>query len=168
LHKWLSAPIGTGVLYVRKDRIQKHWALMAAPESLDKNIRKFEEIGTHPAAMHNATLQALEFHEQIGAERKFARLRYLKNRWAERLSKVPGARVLVELAPNQSGGFGTIHFDTIEPGKLYEALLTNYNILVTPISGPGFNGIRVSSNVYTSPDEIDQFCAAVEAIVPRA
>ena len=155
-------------MYVRKDRIEKHWALMAAPESLDKNIRKFEEIGTHPAAMHNATLQALEFHEQIGAERKFARLRYLKNRWAERLSKVPGARVLVELEPNQSGAFGTIHFDTLEPGKLYEVLVNKYNIVVTPITGPGFNGIRVSSNVYTSPDEIDQFCAAVEATVARA
>jgi selenocysteine lyase/cysteine desulfurase len=167
LHKWLSAPIGTGLLYVRKDRIEKHWALMAAPESLDKNIRKFEEIGTHPAAMHNATLQALEFHEQIGAERKFARLRYLKNRWAERLSKVPGAKVLVELEPNQSGAFGTIHFDSIEPGKLCDALLNQYNIVATPITGPGFNGVRVSSNVYTSPEEIDQFSAAVEASVPR-
>jgi selenocysteine lyase/cysteine desulfurase len=168
LHKWLSAPIGTGMLYVRKDRIEKHWALMAAAESMDKNIRKYEEIGTHPAAMHNATLQALEFYQQMGAERKFARLRYLKNRWAERLSKVPGAKMLVSLNPNQSGAFGTIHFDSIEPGKLYEALLGKYNILVTPITGPGFNGIRVSSNVYTSPDEIDQFSAAVEAIVPRA
>ena len=167
LHKWLSAPIGTGLLYVRKDRIEKHWALMAAPQSLDKNIRKFEEIGTHPAAMHNATLQALEFYEQIGAERKFARLRYLKNRWAERLSKVSGAKVLVELEPNQSGAFGTIHFDSIEPGKLCDALLNQYNIVATPIAGPGFNGIRVSSNVYTPPEEIDQFCAAVEAIVPR-
>ena len=89
LHKWLSAPIGTGMLYVRKDRIEKHWALMAAPPSMDKNIRKYEEIGTHPAAMHNATLQALEFHEQIGADRKFARLCYLKNRWAERLAQTP-------------------------------------------------------------------------------
>ena len=168
LHKWLSAPIGTGMLYVRKDRIENHWALMAAPPSMDKNIRKFEEIGTHPAAMHNATLQALEFHEQIGAERKFARLRYLKNRWAERLSKVPGARVLVELGPNQSGAFGTIHFDTIDPAKLSDALLNKYNIFVVPIKGPGLDGIRVSANVYTSPEEIDQFCAAVEAIVPRA
>ena len=168
LHKWLSAPIGTGMLYVRKDRIEKHWALMAAPPSMDKNIRKFEEIGTHPAAMHNATLQALEFHDQIGAERKFERLRYLKNRWAERLSKVPGAKVLVELDPNQSGAFGTIHFDTIEPAKLSDALLSKYNIFVVPIKGPGFDGIRVSSNVYTSPGEIDQFCAAVESIVPRA
>jgi selenocysteine lyase/cysteine desulfurase len=168
LHKWLSAPIGTGMLYVRKDRIEKHWALMAAPPSMDKNIRKFEEIGTHPAAMHNATLQALEFHEQIGAERKFARLRYLKNRWAERLSQLPGARMLVGLDPNQSGAFGTIHFDTIEPGKLGDALLAKYNIFVTPITGPGFNGIRVSSNVYTSTEEIDQFCDAVAAIVPRS
>ena len=168
LHKWLSAPIGTGVLYVRKDRIEKHWALMAAPESMDKNIRKFEEIGTHPAAMHNATMQALEFHEMLGHERKFARFRYLKNRWADRLSKVPGAKMLVGQAPNQSGAFGTIHFDTIEPGKLGEALMAKHNILVTPITGPGISGIRVSANVYTSVEEIDRFCEAVEAVVPRA
>jgi isopenicillin-N epimerase len=168
LHKWLSAPIGTGMLYVRKDRIEKHWALMAAPPSMDKNIRKYEEIGTHPAAMHNATMQALEFHEQIGAERKFARLCYLKNRWAERLGKVPGAKVLVSLDPAQSGAFGTIHFDTIEPGKLGDALLSKYNIFVTPITAPFLNGIRVSANVYTSTAEIDRFCDAVEATVPRA
>ena len=168
LHKWLSAPIGTGMLYVRKERIEKHWALMAAPESMDKNIRKFEEIGTHPAAMHNATLQALEFHEHIGAERKFARLRYLKQRWAERLTQVPGAKMLVNLDANQSGAFGTIHFDTVAPGKLADALLTKYNILVTPIVAPSLNGIRVSANVYTSTEEIDQFCEAVAAIVPRA
>jgi isopenicillin-N epimerase len=168
LHKWLSAPIGTGMLYVRKDRIEKHWALMAAPPSMDKNIRKYEEIGTHPAAMHNATLQALEFHEQIGAERKFARLCYLKNRWAERLGKVPGAKVLVGLDPAQSGAFGTIHFDTMEPGRLGDALLSQYNIFVTPITAPFLNGIRVSANVYTSTAEIDRFCEAVEAVVSRS
>src|SRR6266702_4442510 len=139
LHKWLSAPIGTGMLYVRKDRIEKHWALMAAPESLDKNIRKFEEIGTHPAAMHNATIQALEFHEQIGAERKFTRLRYLKQRWAERLGKVPGARMLVGLDAEHSGAFGTMHFETMDPRNLSDALLTKYNILVVPIVGPRLN-----------------------------
>jgi selenocysteine lyase/cysteine desulfurase len=168
LHKWLSAPIGTGVLYVRKDRIEKHWALMAAPASMDKDIRKFEEIGTHPAAMHNAILQALEFYEHIGAERKFARLRYLKQRWAERLSKLSGARMLVGLDAGHSGAFGTIHFATIEPARLTDALLAKYDILVTPITGPGFNGIRVSPNVYTSAAEIDRFCDAVETIVPRS
>ena len=168
LHKWLSAPIGTGMLYVRKDRIEKHWALMAAPESMDKDIRKYEEIGTHPAAMHNATLQALEFHEQIGAERKFTRLRYLKQRWAERLSKLPGAQMLVGLDAEHSGAFGTMHFETMDPRKLSDVLLTKYSILVVPIVGPRLNGIRVSPNVYTSTAEIDRFCDAVETIVPRA
>ncbi|MGH9743623.1 MAG: aminotransferase class V-fold PLP-dependent enzyme, partial [Candidatus Acidiferrum sp.] len=168
LHKWLSAPIGTGMLYVRKDRIEKHWALMAAPQSMDKNIRKYEEIGTHPAALHNAILQALEFHEQIGDERKYARLRYLKNRWAERLGKVPGAQVLVGLQPDLSGAFGTIQFETMEPRKLSDVLLAKYNIFVVPIVTPAFHGIRVSSNVYTSSAEIDRFCEAVETIVPRA
>ncbi|HLV85336.1 MAG TPA: aminotransferase class V-fold PLP-dependent enzyme [Candidatus Sulfotelmatobacter sp.] len=165
LHKWLSAPIGTGLLYVRKDRIEKHWALMAAPPSMDKDIRKYEEIGTHPAAMHNATMQALEFHEQIGDERKFARLRYLKQRWAERLSKLQGARMLSGLHPDQSGAFATIHFDNWPPGKLADALLSQYNIFVTPITGPNFDGIRVSSNVFTSPEEIDHFCDAVAEVV---
>ncbi len=165
LHKWLSAPIGTGVLYVRKDRIEKHWPLMAAPDSMNKNIRKFEEIGTHPAAMHNAILQSLEFYEHLGAQRKFARLRYLKQRWAERLTRIPGAKMLVRLEPNQSGAFGTIQFASLDAGKLGGELMSKYKILVTPITGPGYNGIRVSPNVYTSLDEIDRFADAVENII---
>jgi selenocysteine lyase/cysteine desulfurase len=168
LHKWLSAPIGTGMLYVRKDRIEKHWALMAAPESMDKNIRKYEEIGTHPAAMHNATLQALEFHEQLGADRKFARLRYLKNRYAERLSQHPAGRMLVGLDADQSGAFGTIHFETMDARKLADALMDKHSIFIVPIVTPFLNGIRVSPNVYTSTAEIDRFCDAVETTVPRA
>ncbi|MCU1287156.1 MAG: aminotransferase, class [Acidobacteriales bacterium] len=166
LHKWLSAPVGTGVLYVRKDRIEKTWALMPAAPSQDKDIRKFEEIGTHPAAMHNGILQALAFHENIGADRKFARLRFLKQRWAERLSKIPGCTVLVKLDPNLSGAFGTVQFDGVDAGKLGGVLLSKYKILVTPIGGPGFNGLRICPNVYTSLDEIDKFCQAVEETIP--
>lgn len=163
LHKWLSAPIGTGMLYVRKDRIEKHWALMAAPPSMDKNIRKFEEIGTHPAAMHNAILQALEFHNQIGDERKWQRFRYLKQRWADRLTRLPGARLTVDLGPQHSGAFATIEFKGVDSGKLTGELMSKYQIRVTPIGGPGFNGIRISPNVYTSLAEVDRFSAAVEA-----
>ena len=167
LHKWLSAPIGTGMLYVRKDRIARHWALMAAPPSMDANIRKFEEIGTHPAAMHNGILQALQFHEHMGDERKFARLRYLKQRWAERLTQIRGARLLVRLEPNQSGAFGTIHFEGVDAGKLGASLMSEYKIHVTPITGPGIDGIRISPNVYTSLAEIDRFCDAVEKTVAK-
>jgi selenocysteine lyase/cysteine desulfurase len=167
LHKWLSAPIGTGVLFVRKDRIEKHWALMASPAAMDNNIRKFEEIGTHPAAMHNGALEALQFHEAIGAERKFARLRYLKQRWATRLSQVPGARMMVGLDPDQSGAFATIHFPGVDANKFTETLLEKHNIFTTPIVSPGFNGVRVSSNVYTSVGEIDRFCEAAEGLLRK-
>ena len=81
LHKWLLAPIGTGFLYVRKERQKSLWPLMAAPASMDENVRKYEEIGTHPAANHNAIAAAMAFHRAIGAERKAARLRFLRDRW---------------------------------------------------------------------------------------
>ena len=86
LHKWMLAPIGTGFLYVRKNRIKSLWPLMAADAKQDDDIRKFEEIGTHPAANHNAIAEAIVFHRGIGAERKSARLRYLRDRWMKRLS----------------------------------------------------------------------------------
>src|SRR5262249_8708221 len=86
LHKWLFAPIGTGVLNVRKDKQKKSWPLMAAPPKMDEDIRKYEEIGTHPAANHNAIAAAMAFHRGIGAERKAARLRWLRDRWAKRLT----------------------------------------------------------------------------------
>ncbi len=87
LHKWLLAPIGTGFLYVRKARLESIWPLMAAPPDMDRNIRKYEEIGTHPAANHNAIAAALAFHQSIGDERKAARLRYLRDRWARPLQQ---------------------------------------------------------------------------------
>jgi isopenicillin-N epimerase len=153
------------VLYVRRDRIEKTWPLMAAGPSQDKDIRKFEEIGTHPAAMHNGILEALAFYESIGVERKWARQRYLKERWARRLEKSVGAKMLARVEPEHSGAFATVHFDGIDSGKLGNLLLSKYSIFVTPITGPGFDGLRVSPNVYTSLDEIDRFCEAVETIV---
>src|SRR5215510_15168236 len=106
LHKWLLAPHGTGMLYVRRTKIAKLWPLMAAPTSMAENIRKFEEIGTHPAANHNAIGEALTFHDSIGAERKAARLRYLRERWSRRLERLPGAQILTAYDPAQSCGLG--------------------------------------------------------------
>jgi selenocysteine lyase/cysteine desulfurase len=165
LHKWLSAPIGTGMLYVRRDRIEKTWPLMAAAPSQDKDIRKFEEIGTHPAAMHNGILEALAFYERLGVERKWARQTFLKRRWADRLQKSVGAKLVARVEPEHSGAFATVHFEGVDPGKLGNLLLEKYNIFVTPIGGPGFNGLRISPNVYTSVDEVDQFGDAVEQIL---
>ena len=168
LHKWLLAPIGTGFLYVRKEKQKKLWPLMAANVSQDNDIRKYEEIGTHPAANHNAISAALAFHRGIGAERKIARLRYLRDRWAKRLTaESPRVHVLTPLDPKQSGALALFNVDGLDFGKLGAWLMANYRIVNTPILHPEFNGIRITPNVYTTLDEIDTFTDAVTRAITK-
>ncbi len=165
LHKWLCAPHGTGFLYVRKSKIKTLWPLMAADQKQDEDIRKFEEIGTHPAANHNAIAEALTFHEGIGMERKAARLRYLKNRWAQRLEAHKGVKILTPYDPQQSCGLANFFVEGLDPIKLGSHLWDKYRIIVTPIVHDEFKGIRVTPNVYTTLADIDTFCEAVEKVL---
>jgi selenocysteine lyase/cysteine desulfurase len=168
LHKWLLAPHGTGFLYVRRTKIAKVWPLMAAPATMTENVRKFEEIGTHPAAHHNAIGEALTFHHSIGVERKAARLRYLRERWTRRLERLPGARSLTSPDPEQSCGLGLLSIQGADPGKLTNTLWEKYGILVIPIATQGeYAGLRITPNIYTTLEEIDTFCAAIEKEVKK-
>ena len=164
LHKWLLAPIGAGFLYVRKDRIEKHWALQPAGVGQAKDIRKFEEIGTHPAANHNAISEALVFTRTIGMERKAARLRYLRNRWAERLMKNPKIVLHTPLDPTLSCAIGTVQIKGVPTGDVGAKIWEKQRILATPIVHPEFEGLRVTPNVYTTLDEIDIFADAMEKL----
>lgn len=165
LHKWLLAPHGTGFLYVRRDKIEKLWPLMAAPESMKGNIRKFEEIGTHPAANHNAIAEALTFHNGIGGERKAARLRYLRDRWMRRLEGQPGVNLNTSFDPAMSCGLANVGVEGMEPGKITSELWKTGHIIVTPIGHPACTGIRVTPNVYTTLEEVDRFSEALEKII---
>ncbi len=164
LHKWLYAPIGTGFLYVRKDKQKALWPLMAASPSQDNDIRKFEEIGTHPQANFNAIAAAIVFHRGIGADRKIARMRWLRDRWAKRLLAEGNGRVkvLTPLDSPNGGGIGFFNVDGIDPVKLGSWLYSKHNIVTTPIvHEKEFAGIRVTPNVYTQPQEIDVFAEKV-------
>ena len=168
LHKWLLAPIGTGFLYVRKSRQKSLWPLMAAPASMDENVRKYEEIGTHPAANHNAIAAALAFHRAIGGERKVARLRYLRDRWAKRLlAESSRVRVLTPLEGKQAGGLALFNVDGIDTAKLQGWLWTKHRIITTPIIHAEFHGLRITPNVYTTLDEVDRFSETVLSAVAR-
>ncbi len=162
LHKWLLAPHGTGLLYVRREKIRKLWPLMAAPEKMDDDVRKFEEIGTHPAANHNAIAEALTFHQTIGGARKAARLRYLRDLWADRLTRLPGVALLTGRDPEQSCGLATVSFGRRDVAAISAKLWEQYRILTVPIVRNDFQGLRITPNVYTTTDEIDIFCTAVE------
>jgi isopenicillin-N epimerase len=167
LHKWLMSPIGTGFLYVRRDRIKSLWPLMAGSVEQEGDIRKYEEIGTHPAANHNAIAVALAFHRSIGADRKIARLRFLRDRWAKRVVAESGgrARMLTPIGPNESGAIGVVAVDGVDMGKLREWLLAKHRIVATPLIHAEFNGLRVTPNVYNTLDEVDRFAETMlEAI----
>lgn len=168
LHKWLLAPHGTGFLYVRREKIEKLWPLMAAPESMKGNIRKFEEIGTHPAANHNAIAEALTFHNGIGGERKAARLRYLRDRWMKRLASQPGVNLNTSFDPAMSCGLANVGVEGMEPGVITSELWKTGHIIVTPIGHPACTGIRVTPNVYTTLEEVDRFSEAMEKIFKNA
>jgi selenocysteine lyase/cysteine desulfurase len=168
LHKWLLAPIGTGFLYVRRTRQKQLWPLMAAPASMDEDIRKYEEIGTHPAANHNAISVALAFHNAIGAERKVARLRYLRDRWARRLARENDRfRLLTPLDSPLSAGLGLVHVEGLDPNRLVAWLLEKHRIVATPIVHDEFDGVRVTPNVYTTPQEVDVFAEKMIEAVRR-
>lgn len=168
LHKWVLAPVGTGFLYVRKEKISKVWPLMPAPESMANNIRKFEEIGTHPASQRCSITEALTFHESIGAERKAERLRYLRKRWSARLRDLPGVKLLTSDDPEMSCGIGLISIDGFEAPALSAHLFAKYRIMTTPIVVKGeYQGLRITPNVYTTLEEIDTFATTMEKIIRR-
>ena len=168
LHKWLLAPIGTGFLYVRKAKQKKLWPLMAADAKQTEDIRKYEEIGTHPAANHNAISAAMAFHRGIGADRKIARLRYLRDRWAKRLlSESKRVRLLTPLDSKYSGALALVSIDGLEFGKLGAWLMSKHRIVNTPILHAEFNGLRITPNVYTTLDEIDIFADAMTQAIRK-
>ena len=169
LHKWTCAPIGTGFLYVRKSRIAQTWSLMSSSEKQVNDIRKFEEIGTHPAANPNAISEALVFNENIGIARKAARLRYLRDRWAHRLRDNPKVQILHSESPELSCGIGFIGFKGFDAGRMYETLYNKYNIVTARVEMPGqYDGLRVTPHVYSTLRDVDTFASTVETVLKSA
>ena len=165
LHKWLTAPFGNGLLYVRKGLIETIWPLTAAPESLDGDIRKFEQIGTAPVANRNAIGEAITFHEAIGAERKAARLRFLRERWMRQVADVPGVHLLTPDDPIQACALATMRIDGIGAAELTDRLQREDKIHVRPRFVPNeWEGIRVTPNVFSTTWEVDTFAAAITRI----
>jgi selenocysteine lyase/cysteine desulfurase len=166
LHKWLLAPVGTGFLYVHRDQIASTWPLQAAPAAKGNDIRKFEEIGTHPAANHNAIAEALQFHQAIGIERRAARMRYLRARWQSRVEKLPGVRVLTSNDPEQSCGLVNVTIENFDMPKVVDHLWRRHRIVVTAAGVEGqYRGLRITPNIYTTLEEIDTFATAMESLV---
>jgi selenocysteine lyase/cysteine desulfurase len=164
LHKWLYAPKGSGLLYVKRDKIEKLWPLMAAESKQSNDIRKFEEIGTHSAAPRLAIGEALLFHNGMGGKRKEARLRYLSRYWMNRLKDVPRVSFNTSFDPSQSCAIANVNIAGIDPAAIGSYLFNKHRVFTTPIVHEEFKGIRITPNVYTTLGELDRFCNLMESI----
>jgi len=167
LHKWLYAPKGTGLLYVKRDKIDKIWPLMAAEAKQKSDVRKFEEIGTHSAAPKLAIGEALIFHNGIGGKRKEARLRYLSRYWMNKLKDVPKIRFNTSFDPNQSCAIANVHIDGTDPKAVTKYLFDKQRIFTVPIVHEEFQGIRITPNLYTTLQELDRFSEVMTTVARK-
>lgn len=161
LHKWLYAPIGSGMLYVKKSRIRDLYPLFASEAPLKDDIRKFEHMGTRPFYIEQAINKALEFHDMIGAERKEKRLQYLKNYWMERVKDIPKVKLHTSFAPRWACALGMLSVGGKTPADLEHYLLNKHQIHTSPIDWANIKGVRVTPNVYTTTKQLDALVNAI-------
>jgi selenocysteine lyase/cysteine desulfurase len=167
LHKWLHAPKGTGMLYVRRDKIEKVWPLLAAEKSMDADIRKFEETGTRSAAQRLAIGEALLFHQGVGPARKEARLRLLARHWMNQLKGEPNIRFNTPFDDEQSCALANVRVEGAEPEALCDYLMSRHKIYATPIVHEEFQGVRVTPSVYTTIKELDRFSEVMTTVARK-
>ncbi|MES1216585.1 MAG: aminotransferase class V-fold PLP-dependent enzyme [Bacteroidota bacterium] len=164
LHKWLFAPIGTGMLYVKKDKIKNLYPLFATSDDpLKDDIRKFEALGTRPFFIEQAIGKAIEFHEMIGSERKEKRLHYLKNYWMEKIKDIPKVKLNTSLHPKWGCAIGNVGIEGKKPGELDSFLLEKYKIHTVAIEWENINGVRITPNVYTTIKNLDVLVEGITA-----
>jgi len=164
LHKWLSTPLGAGMLYVNKERIKNVWPLLADGEKDINKINRLNHTGTHPVHTDLTINDSIDYFEMIGAERKEARLRYLQNYWTSKVKSNPKIIINTPSEANRSCAIANVGIEGINPGKLAERLLKEHNIFTVAIDYANVHGCRICPNLYTTTAELDNFIKALEQL----
>ncbi len=164
LHKFLSAPIGTGMLFIKKEKINKIWPLLCNDNPKGNDIRKFETLGTRSFPIEQGIGEALNFHNAIGKKRKQDRIFYLKNYWAERVAQIPRVNIHTSLKPEYSCAICGVSIDNISPGDLDSALFNGYKIHTVGINWENIHCVRITPHVYTTIQDLDTLVKAISNI----
>jgi selenocysteine lyase/cysteine desulfurase len=161
LHKWLSVPLGVGILYVRKEKIKKIWPLIAENDSLE-SIARLNHIGTHPVHTDLAIADAVEYYQKLGPDKKEARLRYLQQYWTSKVRDIGKIIVNTPKQPERSCAIANVGIEGMKPGTLAETLLKKYQIYTVAIDGANVHGCRITPNVFTLTKELDVLINALK------
>ncbi|MGC4021481.1 MAG: aminotransferase class V-fold PLP-dependent enzyme [Cyclobacteriaceae bacterium] len=164
LHKWLCAPFGTGMMFIKKDRIEKTWPIFPTDKPQSGDIKKFEALGTRSFAPEQAIGQAIDFHNAIGGKRKQERLHFLKTYWCNAISKNPRVKLHISLKPEYSCALGTFSVDGMDVADISTKLFGEYQIHTVSIKWENVNAVRVTPHVYTTTKDLDRFIEAVMKI----
>ena len=164
LHKWLGTPLGAGILYVKQDRIAKLWPIYADIGMADTDIRKLNHTGTHPVHTDLGIENAVDFHEAIGIERKEARLRYLQQYWTKQVRGVKNIIVNTPSDPKRSCAIANVGVANMKPGDLAKTLMDRYKVFTVAIDGANVHGVRVTPQLFTTPQELDVFVRALKEL----
>ena len=164
LHKWLSVPLGAGMLYVKKENIAKIWPLLAESGKAENDIARLNHIGTHPAHTDLTIADAIEYYEKIGPERKEARMRYLQQYWTGQVRNIPNVVVNTPLEPERACGIANVGIRQMNPAVLAETLLKKYRIYTVAIDYANVHGCRISPNIFTTTKELDVLVKALKEL----
>ena len=161
LHKWMCAPFGSGLLYVKKDKISKIWPICPDEGMLSDQVQKFERLGTRNFASEMAIGSALDFHNAIGTKRKETRLRFLKDYWTSQVRDIPGVHIHTSFKSEFACVIGLFSIDGYTPGEINSYLFDKHKIHTVGITWENISGVRVTPNVYTTTKDLDKLVEAI-------
>lgn len=167
LHKWLSVPLGAGMLYVRRTAIRDLWPMFADSSYADDDIRKLNHTGTHPMHTELTIPQAISFHKAIGSKRKEERLRYLQNYWVSGVKDMPGVIINTPEDRARHCAIANVGITGMAPAELSRTLLENYKIWTVAIDQPTVKGCRITPGVFTTTAELDSLVAAISELTKK-
>jgi selenocysteine lyase/cysteine desulfurase len=170
LHKWLGAPLGAGMLYVRKGKVAQLWPIYGDEGIPETDIAKLNHTGTHPVHTDLAIENAIEFHESIGVARKEARLRHLQQHWTKQVRGTPRIVLNTPADPKRCCAIANVGIAGMRPADLARTLLERYKVWTVAIdnAAAGVHGVRVTPQLFTTPAELDVLVRGLKELAASA